>query len=105
MASITNCKVCINCSNDHNRAICKACCSKVDATCSECSRLSGALCEKYETNYSIKGNNEVTLQIDNTKLSNTTFKINEINYDYNESLFYPCKCYDSVSSSAAWSSG
>ena len=72
MASITNCKVCINCSNDHNCIICK-----VDVTCSECSHLSGALCEKCETNYNIKGNDEVTLQINNTKLLNT-LKINEI---------------------------
>ena len=73
-------------------------CLKVDATCSECSRSSGALCEKCETNYSIIGNDKVTLQIDDTKLSNTTLKINEINYDdYNESVFYLYKYYNSAS--------
>ena len=98
MASITNCKVFINCYNDHNRAICKAYCSNVNATCFDCSCLSGAFCEKCETNYSIKGNDEVTLQIDSTKLSNTTLNINEINYDdNNKSLFYSCNYYDFAS--------
>ena len=66
MASITNCKVCINCSDDHNCAICKVCFSKVDATCSDWLHLLGALCENCKTNYSVKGNDEVTLQFVST---------------------------------------